>query len=164
MTAVMNELGFSTIEKIYHQTRHPLSWMHTQRNRDTYIWPRDAYSKHHYEPLAPLIEKDGILRHHGVVKFLMLWLRANEYIENHMNPIFRFKIEDMHYASPSMIKLCEMFDVEPRENLRGLFTRKHGKSQRPWNAVWESWPEVHEMYADQLEQVKQKALEYGYEA
>lgn len=193
MTAVLNELGCSTVHEtkkfdpvinravvsgchwkpedfkqfktVIHQVRNPIAWLLTQsrKNPNNPTWNKGLYHGKVYEPLGKLIDETKIPDYEGAIKFLTTWLLGHEYIERNMNPIFRYKVEDMSYLSNDMKQLCNILSIEPRE-FQVNFTGKLGRTPggKPWEAELKEWPEVHVMYLDKLEAVKTKAIKYGY--
>ena len=124
------------------------------------------YSIRHYKPLAPFIERDGIDPHVPDVKLLMVWLRGNQLIENYMNPEWRFRVEEIHGNTKSLRKLCEILKPPevpiPGEDLRFFCEKSEGAGDaEPWHRRF-YWPR-HEKYQEQIDLVKAKAKEYGYQ-
>jgi hypothetical protein len=154
---------FEEFSPIIHLVRHPLAWVHTHARRNGLKWHKDQYSTRDYEPLGNYIRKDNIdPKKYTEIKFLMVWLRANEYIEHAMNPVMRIRVEDTHNNTKIIKQLCDVLEI-PRVKDFELFCKvTEGSGDRePWLRGF-YWPNT-DKYQDELELVKQKAKEYGYE-
>jgi hypothetical protein len=157
-----NEDEYGDFDIVIHLVRNPLSWLGTQIRRNSHVWTKGMYAKGHYKPLGPLIEADNISVHDGKVKLLMLWLRANEYIENKMKPVFRFRIEDVYKGQILMPELCEFLRLERGIIVTHYKSPQHGKTEeRPWLLEETDWPNMN-CYNHQLGLVREKAILYGY--
>jgi hypothetical protein len=114
--------------------------------------------------LIPYILEDNIPEQGecAKLKFLMYWLRGNQFIENQMKRVFHYRIEDMHYRSESLLKLGEILGFEVPEDFSMPFQRMHGETgPEPWSQDYE-WPDISESWQRQLTMVKMKAKKYGY--
>jgi hypothetical protein len=145
---------------VIHQVRHPLGFLGTHSRRNGPKWHKDQYITRDYAPLKPYVLKDAIdHKFCSDIKFLMVWLRANEHIEKYMNPAMRFRVEDMYYASSSMQQLGKELGFDVPWDFQTVC--KDGQSgPKPWENEYE-WPDP-KGYDEQLALVKAKARSYGY--
>jgi hypothetical protein len=154
---------FEGFSPIIHMVRHPLAWVHTHARRNGLKWHNGQYSLRDYEPLAKYIERDNIdSKKYTEIKFLMVWLRANEYIERVMNPVMRIRVEDAHNNTKSIRKLCDVLEIPQVKDFELFCEPTQGSGDRqPWLRNF-YWPNT-DKYQEELELVKIKAKEYGYE-